>query len=93
MLYCFVAIYGFCHAVRAVAVFRFVGPLFRGRALGEVIGTVLAGANVAGAIEPYVAVHAFVFSGSYAITIIAAGFVLTLTALATMELGFEQREA
>jgi MFS family permease len=91
MLYCFVGVYGFCHGVRAVAVFGIVGRLFGGVALGELTGIVIACANVAGALGPYVAGRAFDLSGSYSMTFVAVGGLLTLSALASLTLRLEGR--
>ena len=93
MLYCFVALYGFCHGVRAVAVFGIVGRLFGGEALGELTGIVIACANLVGALGPYVAGRAFDLSGSYSMTFVAVGILLTLSALVPLVLRLEGREA
>jgi len=93
MLFCFVAVYGFFHGVRAVAVFGIVGRLFGGEALGELTGIVIACANLVGALGPYVAGRAFDLSGSSSMTFVAVGGLLTLSGLASLTLRLESREA
>ena len=89
MLYCFVAIYGFCHGVRAVAVFGSIGRMFGGEALGEMTGIVLACANIVGALGPYVAGRAFDLSGSYSMTFVAVGVLVVLSGLVPLALRLE----
>jgi len=93
MLYCFVAVYGFCHGVRAVAVFGIVGRLFGGQALGELTGIVLACGSFVGALGPLVAGRVFDVSGSYTTTFVAIGLLLTSSALLPLALRLEGRKA
>ena len=92
MLYCFVAAYGFCHGVRAVATFGTVGRLFGGHSLGELTGILVACSNFVGAFGPYVAGRIFDLSGSYEMTFIGVGVLLLLVALASLAIRFESRE-
>ena len=92
MLYCFVGVYGFCHGVRAVAVFGILGRLFGGHSLGELTGIVLACGSFVGALGPIVAGRVFDVSGSYSITFVGIGLVLALAALVPLALRLEGRK-
>ncbi|MBN1856567.1 MAG: MFS transporter [Dehalococcoidia bacterium] len=93
MLYSFVAFYGFCHGVRAVATFGTVGRLFGGRSLGELTGILVACSNFVGAFGPYVAGRVFDLTGSYGIMFTSVGILLLVVALASLTIQFESREA
>ncbi len=93
MLYSFVALYGFCHGVRAVAVFGIVGGLFGGEVLGELTGIVIACANLFGALGPYVAGRTFDLTGGYSTMFVAVGIALALSGMVPLVLRLEARPA
>jgi len=89
MLYCFVALYGLCHGIRAVAVIGLLGHVFGTRSLGELIGITVASAQLLAALGPYVAGYLFDRLQTYSSTFIALGALLALTALLALKLKTE----
>jgi len=85
-LYCFAALYGICHGIRAVALLGVLGHVFGTRSLGELTGITIAIAQVLGALGPYVAGYLFDRLQTYSITFAALGALVALGALIALKL-------
>jgi len=75
-LHIFVAVYGVCHGIRAVANLGFLGQVFGVRSLGQLIGTVMATAQLMGALAPYAAGYIFDRVGNYDMAFVALALLL-----------------
>jgi len=84
MLYCFVGLYGVAQGVRAVSVSGVIGSLFGMRAIGELIGTVMACAQLAAAFGPYVAGYLHDVLGSYTLILWTIGISLVVCAVVVL---------
>lgn len=81
MLYSFVALYGVCHGMRAVGVVGLLGRLFGMHSLGQLIGITIALAQGVGAVGPYIAGYIFDRSGTYSLTFVGLGVLVTAAAV------------
>jgi len=88
-LYCFVALYGLSHGIRAVALLGMLGHVFGTRSLGELIGVTIAIAQLCGAMGPYMAGYLFDRWHTYSITFVALGVLVGLSSLLALRLTTE----
>jgi len=80
LLYCFVGLYGLSQGARAVSVSGTMGRVFGMHALGELIGIMMAFAQLAGAAGPYAAGYVHDALGSYELMFAVLGVALIVSA-------------
>jgi predicted MFS family arabinose efflux permease len=80
MLYCFVGFYGVSQGARAVSIMGVIGRLFGMRAIGEIIGIMMACAQLAGAFGPYLAGYLHDLWGNYTLIFSVLGVALIICA-------------
>jgi MFS family permease len=76
ILYCFVGLYGVSQGARAVSTMGAIGHLFGMRSIGELIGIMMACAQLAGAFGPYAAGYFYDLWGSYTLIFSVLGAAL-----------------
>ena len=72
------ALFGFWHGARAVGVMGLVGQVFRMRAVGQMIGTIIGAAQLVGAMGPYLAGLLHDYTGSYTTMFVGLGIATIL---------------
>jgi len=80
LLYCFVGVYGLSQGARAVSGSGTMGRVFGMHALGELIGIMMAFAQLAGAAGPYAAGYVHDALGSYELMFAILGVALIVSA-------------
>jgi len=80
LLYCFVGVYGLSQGARAVSVSGTMGRVFGMHSLGELIGIMMAFAQLAGAAGPYAAGYVHDALSSYEVMFAALGIALIVSA-------------